>query len=301
MGSAATYRDSIAQGRLAFAHLVRGWHARNGWSHRVLPALAEALDVGRVHNSQLSMLRNGKLASPGPEVFLALGCINRWLAEHGREGRLERARLESLLLAPPPDLLDALQSSAQPVCDDRGTVLGPGELLEVFVGQRQPPPSFDLRVSAEEASALSAALAQLFTAGRPWRQCRELLLAAYPVGRRQRRDLFAAVMAGQQDYSATELEAELPDLRRTLAALGVAGEEELGADQFLELLRQRARQWGPGSAPEAAAPDLARAIRRQLGVAEPERTAGASPPPVPPSLHAASALALEGGGQARRP
>jgi hypothetical protein len=32
------------------------------------------------------MLRNGKLAAPGPEVFLALGTINQWLAEHLPEG-----------------------------------------------------------------------------------------------------------------------------------------------------------------------------------------------------------------------
>ena len=51
-----------------------------------LPALADALDCGRVHNSQLSMLRNGKLASPGPEVFLALGSINLWLAREAPDG-----------------------------------------------------------------------------------------------------------------------------------------------------------------------------------------------------------------------
>ena len=55
------YREDLLSGRVAFAHLIKVWHERNGWSHRVLPALAEALDLGRVHNSQLSMLRNGKL------------------------------------------------------------------------------------------------------------------------------------------------------------------------------------------------------------------------------------------------
>ena len=70
------YRDRLAEGRRAMAHLVHVWHERNGWSHKVLPALAEALDLGRVHNSQISNLRNGKLAAPGPEVFLALGQAN---------------------------------------------------------------------------------------------------------------------------------------------------------------------------------------------------------------------------------
>jgi hypothetical protein len=263
------YRDKIASGRVAFAHLIRVWHARNGWSHRVLPALAEALDLGRVHNSQLSMLRNGKLASPGPEVFLALGCVNRWLAAHAPEGQLgpaaagaAAADLESLVGH--PEVVEALRASALPVRDGTGQVLGPGDLLEVFVGLRPPPPAFDLRIDEAEAQALSGALAMLLTAGRPWRHCREQLLAAYPVGRRQRRERFAEVMAGQGDYTAAELDAELPDLRRTLAALGVAGEQELGADRFLELLRQKARQQlesGEGPAPL----DLAVAIRRELG------------------------------------
>jgi hypothetical protein len=72
-------------------------------------------------------------------------------------------------------------------------------------------------------------------------------------------------MAGQEDYSAAELEAELPDLRRTLEALGAAGEEDLSAEGFLELLRRRATRptGGNGSAPPQA-PDLAAAIRREL-------------------------------------
>jgi hypothetical protein len=46
-------------------------------------------------------------------------------------------------------------------------VLGPGELLEIFVGVRQPPAAFDLRIAEGEALALSAALAELFTAAGP--------------------------------------------------------------------------------------------------------------------------------------
>ena len=260
------YRDELASGRVAFAHLIRVWHERNGWSHRVLPVLAEALDLGRVHNSQLSMLRNGKLASPGPEVFLALGRVNLWLAEQAPEGRLERQRAEELL-AGHPELFDALQASALPVRDEREQVLGPGALLEVFVGFRPPPVSFDLRIEDGEAAALSGALALLFTAGRPWRDCRDQLMAAYPVGKRSRRERFAEVIAGQRDYSASELEAELPDLRRTLAALGAAGEAELEPDRFLDLLRQRARRL-QGEAGEPSALDLAAAIRRELSEAE---------------------------------
>jgi len=249
------YRQRLEVGRQAFGHLIRVWHERNGWSHRVLPGLADQLDLGRVHNSQLSNLRNGKLPSPGPEVFLALGAINGWLAAEAPTGRLDAQRAERLLDGH-PELIEALRSSALPVRDADGRVLGTGDLLEVFVGLRPPPPGFDLRVVEQEAPALSAALALLFTAGRPWRLCRDQLLAAYPADRRQRRERFAAVMAGQADYTAAELEADLPDLRRTLALLGAAGEEELSAEGFLELLRRRAGAGQP--------PDLAAAIRSEL-------------------------------------
>jgi len=256
------YRDDIAAGRVAFAHLIRLWHGRNGWSHRVLPALAEALDLGRVHNSQLSMLRNGKLASPGPEVFLALGRINQLLAREAVGGGLSPALRQELEAH--PELLAALEGSAQPVQAPGETVLGPGELLEIFVGLRQPPPAFDLRIAEGEGGALSAALAELLTAGRPWRLCRDQVLAAYPVAKRQRRERFAEVMAGQRDYSAAELDAELPDLRRTLAALGGAGEGDLEPDQFLELLRQKARALQARGWTAAGNGDLAAAIRAQL-------------------------------------
>ena len=83
------------------------------------------------------------------------------------------------------------------------------------------------------------------------------------VEKRQRRERFAEVMAGQRDFSAEELDAELNDLRLTLAALGATQEEELSADQFLELLRHKARLLvQPGSGAEET--DLAEAIRRQL-------------------------------------
>ena len=263
------YREELEAGRDAFGHLIRVWHERNGWSQRVLPALAERLDLGRVHNSQLSNLRNRKLASPGPELFVALGRINQLLAAEvgvagstgsGSAGLSPRLREQ---LAEQPDLLAALDNSALALCADDGAPLGPAQLFEIFVGLRQPPGAFDLRIAADEACPLSAALAQLFTAGRPWRQCRDALMAAYPAEKRQRRERFAEVMAGQRDYSAEELDSELPDLRRTLAALGAADEEELGADQFLELLRQKARQL-TGSVLAREGCDLADAIRRQL-------------------------------------
>ena len=253
-------RDELESVRDAFGHLIRVLHERNGWSQRVLPALAERLALGRVHNSQLSNLRNRKLASPGPELFVALGRINQVLAAQPAAG-LDPALVQELGDA--EELLQALRQSALPLLGDDSTPLGPAQLFEIFVGLRGLPSAFDWRIAEPEAAGLSAALAELFTAGRPWRLCREQLLAAYPNGKRQRRERFAEVMAGQRDYSAEELDAELPDLRHTLAALGALADQELSADQFLDLLRQRARQLvqphgqGPGE-------ELGAAIRRRL-------------------------------------
>ena len=209
------------------------------------------------------MLRNGKLASPGPEVFLALGSINHWLAEQAPNGQLDADSDQAFaMLKDHPELVEALSASALPVVDGDGRVLGSGDLLEVFVGVQPTPAAFALAIQEEEAAGLSEAVAQLLTANRPWRQCRDHLLAAYPVAKRSRRDRFAEVMAGQRDFTA----AELPDLRRTLAQLGVAGEEDLGPERFLDLLRQKARSLT--DPPRAVSPggvsDLASAIRREL-------------------------------------
>lgn len=230
------YREDLSAGRIAFAHLIRVWHERNGWSHKVLPALAEALDLGRVHNSQISMLRNGKLASPGPEVFLALGRMNQLLAaEAGPTGLSEGLRQR---LLDRPDLLAALESSALWIQGDDQEVLGPGELFEVFVGLRQVPAGFDLRIAADEAAELSAALALLLTQGQPWRLCRDGVLAAYPVNKYARRERFAEVMAGIRDFSASELEAEMPDLLVTGQALGVLGLATTDGRRLLDQLRR---------------------------------------------------------------
>ena len=58
--------------------------------------------------------------------------------------------------------------------------------------------------------------------------------------KRQRRERFAAVMAGLRDYSAAELDAELPDLQRTLVAVGLSPAGLPSADQLLEQLRKAA-------------------------------------------------------------
>ena len=224
------YRDRLDEGRRAMAHLIHVWHERNGWSHKVLPALADALDLGRVHNSQISNLRNGKLASPGPEVFLALGQANAIL-----DAGLDP--IQEHLAEVHPDLLKVLKVSAVPVVSATGKPLGAGQLLEIFVGLAPLPPGFDWRIDPQEAASLSAALADCLCRGQPWRQCRDQLMNAYPVGKTQRRERFAAVMAGLRDYSAEELDVEFLDLHATYLALDGRNGETPAA--FLDELRRR--------------------------------------------------------------
>ncbi len=232
------YRERLEEGRRAMAHLVHVWHERNGWSHKVLPALAEALDLGRVHNSQISNLRNGKLAAPGPEVFLALGQANAVLLK-GLDPIREH------LQEVHPELLQVLADGHAPLVNGTGQPLGAGALFEIFVGLAPLPPGFDWRIDAEEASALSAALADQLCAARSWRFCRDQVMAAYPVSKSQRRERFAAVMAGMRDYSSDELDGELLDLYATYQELGGSGRH--GAEGFLAQLRSRAKQLEPES------------------------------------------------------
>ncbi|MEB3176599.1 MAG: hypothetical protein VKJ87_03265 [Synechococcus sp.] len=230
------YRQQLESGHSAFAALLKAWHERNGWSHRVLPALAETLDLGRLHSSQLSNLRNRKLYSPGPEVFLALGGCNHWLVTAAGPAGLKPQALAQLEAQ--QELQLALERSALPLLADDGSPLGAGELLEIFVGLRPMPAAFDWRIAETEAAQLSAAMAELLSAGQSWRHCREAVMQAYPAQKKQRRERFAEVMAGLREYGAAELDAELPDLLLTLQALGLETLAASGPEGLLERLRQ---------------------------------------------------------------
>ena len=215
------------------AHLIHLWHERNGWSHRVLPLLSEILDLGRVHNSQISNLRNGKLSSPGPEVFLALAQINTIL-DQGIESI--RDQLENSH----PELWRLLEDSAMPLKNDSGNPLSAGELFEIFAGLKPLPSSFDWYIEDEEASALSDALSDHFCQNRPWRSCKLIIMDAYAVTKPQRRERFAEVIAGIKDFTAEELDGELLDLYETSKKLSYS--ESGGPNAFLNLLRDIASQ-----------------------------------------------------------
>ena len=215
------------------AHLIHLWHERNGWSHRVLPMLSEILDLGRVHNSQISNLRNGKLSSPGPEVFLALAQINTIL-DQGIES------IRDQLETSHPELWRSLKDSAVPLINDSGTPLSAGELFEIFAGLKPLPSSFDWYIDDDEASNLSYALSDHFCQNRPWRSCKLIVMEAYAVSKPLRRERFAEVIAGIKDYTAEELDGELLDLYETSRKLAYF--KEGGPNAFLTELRSIASQ-----------------------------------------------------------
>ena len=215
------------------AHLIHIWHERNAWSHRVLPLLSEILDLGRVHNSQISNLRNGKLSSPGPEVFLALAQINTIL-DQGLD--LIRDQLENSH----PELWRSLEDSALPLKNDSGKPLSAGDLFEIFAGLKPLPSSFDWYIEDEEASALSDALSDHFCQNRPWRSCKIQVMEAYSVNKSNRRERFAEVIAGIRDYTAEELDGELLDLYETSKKLSYF--QGRGPNAFLAELRNLASE-----------------------------------------------------------
>ena len=223
------YRDKLSSGRRAMAHLIHVWHERNAWSHKVLPLLSEILDLGRVHNSQISNLRNGKLSSPGPEVFLALAQVNTILYQ-GIE--VIRDQLEDDY----PELWNTLQESSFPLKNDEGNPLSVGELFEIFSGSKPLPSSFDWFIEDEEASKLSEALSDHFCMNRPWRYCKNDIMNAYSVIKTSRRDRFAEVIAGLKDYTAEELDGELLDLFEASRKLSLFTKG--GPNAFLKELRK---------------------------------------------------------------
>jgi len=222
------YRDKLSSGRRSMAHLIHVWHERNAWSHKVLPLLSEILDLGRVHNSQISNLRNGKLSSPGPEVFLALAQVNTILYQ-GVE--TIRDQLEDDF----PELWRILQESSFPLKNDEGHPLSAGELFEIFSGLKPLPSSFDWFIEDEEASKLSEALSDHFCKNRPWRHCKNDIMNAYSVIKTSRREKFAEVIAGLKDYTAEELDGELFDLCEASRKLSFFSKG--GPNEFLQELR----------------------------------------------------------------
>ncbi len=222
------YRDKLSSGRRSMAHLIHVWHERNAWSHKILPLMSEILDLGRVHNSQISNLRNGKLSSPGPEVFLALAQVNQILYQ-GVESI--RDQLEDSY----PELWKVLQESSFPLKNNEGNPLSAGELFEIFAGLKPLPSSFDWFIEDEEASKLSEVLSDHFCQNRPWRHCKNDIMNAYSVTKNSRRERFAEVMAGLKDYTAEELDGELFDLYEASRKLSLFSKG--GPNNFLKELR----------------------------------------------------------------
>jgi len=78
--------------------------------------------------------------------------------------------------------------------------LGCGQLLEIFVGSAAPT-AFDLRIADDERFRSVPPWLNC-SARSPWRSSRDQILGGLSGEKSQRRERFAAVMAGQRDYSS---------------------------------------------------------------------------------------------------
>ncbi len=110
-----------------------------------------------------------------------------------------------------------------------------GHFFEIFIGLIPLPSSFNWFIDEHEAGLLSGVLAEFLCEKKSWRQCRELVMEAYPVQKIERRERFAEVMAGLRDYSAEELDGELLDLFITHQT--ISSQNIQSVDSFLAILR----------------------------------------------------------------
>jgi hypothetical protein len=99
---------TFVAGRDRLARLVKQLVSKNDLSHKDLEDFARwaALDeqAGEwLSKSQVSTIRNAKLPKPGPQLFLALACVNLRLAELTLPAakRAERPPLPAISLSSP--------------------------------------------------------------------------------------------------------------------------------------------------------------------------------------------------------
>lgn len=217
------YQIQFAQGTRTFQRLFAAWMDGNGWSHPVMTNLARCcLDGARwFHSSQISGLRQRKLASPGPRIFFAIERLNFYV---------HRYQTEKLLLPNTKSSRD--YANAQPILED-GAPPAVGWWVEVFLGVRVPA-DFDLEryvFSEDKAADVSRRWGRLIR-NLCARQDIDLvddlpriIRDTYPAGEDRRITKVAQVIRGDASWSPPELELELPAITSMSAALGGPDDE----------------------------------------------------------------------------
>ncbi|MCP9791498.1 hypothetical protein [Vulcanococcus limneticus] len=204
------YQEQFEKGTRVFQKLFTAWMDGNNWSHPVMTSLVRSSLDGAswFHSSQISGLRQRKLFSPGPRIFLGIERLNYFVWRYQTEGTLIPNTTSSNHYA-----------NATPVLEE-GEPPSVGWWVEVFLGTRMPL-DFDLTAhhfSEEQAEKLSRNFGRLIR-----RLCarkeidliddlRRTIREHYPAGDDHRISRLKGVICGESTWSPAELELELSAL-----------------------------------------------------------------------------------------
>jgi hypothetical protein len=235
---------TFVAGRDRLARLVKQLVSKNDLSHKDLEDFARwaALDeqAGEwLSKSQVSTIRNAKLPKPGPQLFLALACVNLRLAELTLPAakRAERpplpAHLRHLAVEPGPWYL-VNPTTGQP-CDE-------GDLFRIYCGRLEVPELEGESVPRVDARAVRLASERLALLAQGWMKAqdfpsikagREALLELYPVKDGARRQRLWDVIQQLEELTPEEFSEELDALRLLVGRLQGDEMSVRGFDRWL--------------------------------------------------------------------
>jgi transcriptional regulator with XRE-family HTH domain len=202
-------RVRLKAAAVRFGEQLKRWRVAQGWSQSTFQDWGQAIGVEYVHNSQWSMLENGRLLGPRPPVFYALEGMNTLLAA-GCYGSVRD-----------PDLRDSIRA-ADAVRHEDGTPWDAGDFYAAYLGLLEwPKPRGWLpEITDAEAAEYSAGFRddvrrQAKAAGLSLGAAMAQLLAQAP---KEQRDRLHDVMLGE-DWTGAELMA-LRDGEGALAPRG---------------------------------------------------------------------------------
>jgi len=189
--------------RDGFGRAITLWMKRNGWSQQTLHDWSLALGlVGGCWNSQASLLQRGKL-DPKPQFWVALGNLNRSVAE------------QNLSVITSRSLRDRLTDCSPFLTADERIASG-ADFFAMFIGEKPLPEEFAqpaaVSITDEEAKQISEACRrtfrqiaqdQMLNPREAWEALAPYCTALSPA----ERDSFRKVLAGWADWSGEEATA----------------------------------------------------------------------------------------------
>ena len=236
------------RGRAHLAAVLNWWLGSSSLTHDQVDAITTWVlgEPGSLISSQLSHIRNARIARPGLMLFEGMAALNagiwRW-KKQGEEACIKQygpysshgitpGWLEGATWLPHPDAPD------EPLCF--------ADFVELFAGYLQIP-DIGVVLTAIDGPEMSRALSALLL--EHWQQAgwgptdgMGHILAAYPPTDADRRTRLAMVVLGQADFSSEEIEDEMADLAATLETLRQQAPGSIPvADLHAELTRRRRR------------------------------------------------------------